>query len=193
MLFTKELQNKNIILASKSPRRQQLLKELNIPFIIKTKEISEDYSTHLKKKKITEYLAKLKAKPFTDLKENDILITSDTIVWFKGKPLEKPKDLNEAKKMLQQLSGKKHKVITSVCLTSKNKQIVFSDKTSVYFKKLTEEEINYYVKKYKPLDKAGSYGVQEWIGLIGIKKIKGSYYNIVGFPVYKLYKEILKF
>ncbi len=193
MLFTKKLQNKNIILASKSPRRQQLLKELNIPFKIETKEVAEEYSKLLKKKKITEYLAKLKAKPFTNLKESDILVTSDTIVWFKGKPLEKPKNLEDAKKMLQQLSGKKHKVITSVCLTSKTKQIVFSDKTSVYFKKLTEEEINYYVENYKPLDKAGSYGVQEWIGLIGIKKIKGSYYNIVGFPVHKFYKEILKF
>ncbi len=193
MLFTKKLQNKNIILASKSPRRQQLLKELNIPFKIETKEVAEEYSKLLKKKKITEYLAKLKAKPFTNLKESDILVTSDTIVWFKGKPLEKPKNLEDAKKMLQQLSGKKHKVITSVCLTSKNKQIVFSDKTSVYFKKLTEEEIKYYVENYKPLDKAGSYGVQEWIGLIGIKKIKGSYYNIVGFPVHKFYKEILKF
>ena len=193
MLFTKKLQNKNIILASKSPRRQQLLKELNIPFKIETKEVAEEYSKLLKKKKITEYLAKLKAKPFTNLKESDILVTSDTIVWYKGKPLEKPKNLEDAKKMLQQLSGKKHKVITSVCLTSKTKQIVFSDNTSVYFKKLTEEEINYYVENYKPLDKAGSYGVQEWIGLIGIKKIKGSYYNIVGFPVHKFYKEILKF
>lgn len=193
MLFTKKLQNKNIILASKSPRRQQLLKELNIPFKIEIKEIAEDYPKILKKKKITEYLAKLKATPFKGLKENDILITSDTIVWFNKKPLEKPKNLEDAKIMLQKLSGKKHAVYTSVCLTSKEKQIVFSCKTTVYFKKLIKEEINYYVEKYKPLDKAGSYGIQEWIGLIAIKKIKGSYYNIVGFPVHKFYKEILKF
>jgi len=193
MLFTEKLKNKNLILASKSPRRQQLLKELNIPFSIQTKEIEENYSKLLKKKQITEFLARLKSKPFTDLKENDIVITSDTIVWFKGKPLEKPKNLEDAKKMLQHLSEKKHTVYTSICLKSKSKERVFSDKTTVYFKKLTNDEINYYVNKYKPLDKAGSYGVQEWIGLIGIKKIKGSYYNIVGFPVHKFYKEILKF
>ena len=193
MLFTDKLQNKNIILASKSPRRQQLLKELNIPFTIKTIEIAENYSKLLKKKQITAYLAKLKATPFKNLQENDILITSDTIVWFKGKPLEKPKNLDDAKEMLSKLSGKKHSVYTSICLTSKTKQKVFSAKTTVYFKKLSSEEINYYVNNYQPLDKAGSYGIQEWIGLIGIKKIMGSYYNIVGFPVHKFYKEILKF
>ena len=193
MLFTDKLQNKNIILASKSPRRQQLLKELNIPFTIKTIEIAENYSKLLKKKQITAYLAKLKATPFKNLQENDILITSDTIVWFKGKALEKPKNLDDAKEMLSKLSGKKHLVYTSICLTSKTKQKVFSAKTTVYFKKLSSEEINYYVNNYQPLDKAGSYGIQEWLGLIGIKKIIGSYYNIVGFPVHKFYKEILKF
>lgn len=193
MLFTDKLQNKNIILASKSPRRQQLLKELNIPFTIKTIEIAENYSKLLKKKQITAYLAKLKATPFKNLQENDILITSDTIVWFKGKALEKPKNLDDAKEMLSKLSGKKHQVYTSICLTSKTKQKVFSAKTTVYFKKLSSEEINYYVNNYQPLDKAGSYGIQEWLGLIGIKKIIGSYYNIVGFPVHKFYKEILKF
>ncbi len=193
MLFTDKLQNKNIILASKSPRRQQLLKELNIPFTIKTIEIAENYSKLLKKKQITAYLAKLKATPFKNLQENDILITSDTIVWFKGKALEKPKNLDDAKEMLSKLSGKKHLVYTSICLTSKTKQKVFSAKTTVYFKKLSSEEINYYVNNYLPLDKAGSYGIQEWLGLIGVKKIIGSYYNIVGFPVHKFYKEILKF
>ena len=193
MLFTEKLKNKNIILASKSPRRQQLLKELNIPFTIKTIEIAENYSKLLKKKQITAYLAKLKATPFKNLQEKDILITSDTIVWFKGKALEKPKNLDDAKEMLLKLSGKKHQVYTSICLTSKTKQKVFSAKTSVYFKKLSSEEINFYVNNYQPLDKAGSYGIQEWLGLIGIKKIVGSYYNIVGFPVHKFYKEILKF
>jgi septum formation protein len=193
MLFTEILKNKNIILASQSPRRQQLLKELNIPFEIKIKRVKENYPKLLKKKEITEYLVKLKAEPFTNLKENDILITSDTIVWFKGKPLEKPKNLDDAKRMLQKLSGKKHKVITSICLKSKDKQKIFSDITTVFFKKLNTDEITYYINKYKPLDKAGSYGVQEWIGLIGIKKIVGSYYNIIGFPVHKFYKEILKF
>jgi septum formation protein len=193
MLFTEKLKNKNLILASKSPRRQQLLKELNIPFSIEIKEVEENYSKLLKKKEITEYLAKLKATVFNNLKENDVLITADTIVWFKGKPLEKPKNLKDAKEMLQKLSGKKHRVITSVCLKSATKQKVFTDITKVYFKTLTDQEITYYVDKYQPLDKAGSYGVQEWIGLIAIKKIKGSYYNIVGFPVHKFYKEILNF
>lgn len=193
MLFTEKLKNKNLILASKSPRRQQLLKELNIPFSIEIKEVEENYSKLLKKKEITEYLAKLKATVFNNLKENDVLITADTIVWFKGKPLEKPKNLKDAKEMLQKLSGKKHRVITSVCLKSATKQKVFTDITKVYFKTLTNQEITYYVDKYQPLDKAGSYGVQEWIGLIAIKKIKGSYYNIVGFPVHKFYKEILNF
>ncbi|HFS67541.1 MAG TPA: septum formation protein Maf [Flavobacteriia bacterium] len=193
MLFTEKLKNKNLILASKSPRRQQLLKELNIPFSIEIKEVEENYSKLLKKKEITEYLAKLKATAFNNLKENDVLITADTIVWFKGKPLEKPKNLKDAKEMLQKLSGKKHRVITSVCLKSATKQKVFTDITKVYFKTLTNQEITYYVDKYQPLDKAGSYGVQEWIGLIAIKKIKGSYYNIVGFPVHKFYKEILNF
>ena len=193
MLFLEKLKNKNIILASKSPRRQQMLKELNIPFVIETREIAENYSENLKGKEITDYLAELKASVFTNLKENDILITSDTIVWFKGKPLEKPKNLQEAKQMLKQLSNNKHKVITSICLKSKNKQVVFNDVTKVIFNKLTDDEINYYVEKYQPLDKAGSYGIQEWIGLIAIKRIKGSYHNIVGFPVHKFYKEILKF
>ncbi len=193
MLFLEKLKNKNIILASKSPRRQQMLKELNIPFVIETREIAENYSENLKEKEITDYLAELKASVFTNLKENDILITSDTIVWFKGKPLEKPKNLQEAKQMLKKLSNNKHKVITSICLKSKNKQVVFNDVTKVVFNKLTNTEINYYVEKYQPLDKAGSYGIQEWIGLIAIKKIKGSYHNIVGFPVHKFYKEILKF
>ncbi len=193
MIFTEKLKNKNIILASKSPRRQQLLKEMDIPYTVQTKEVDEIYPKLYKKKKITDFLAKLKAKPFKKLKENDILITSDTIVWLQGKPLGKPKDLEDAKKMLHKLSGKKHLVITSVCLTSTKKQRVFNDTTKVYFKKLSKEEIDYYVMKYHPLDKAGSYGIQEWIGLTAIKKIEGSYYNIVGFPVHKFYKEILKF
>ncbi|HIE45174.1 MAG TPA: septum formation protein Maf, partial [Flavobacteriaceae bacterium] len=188
-----KLKNKNIILASGSPRRQQFLKDLNLNFTIQLKEVEEIYPKHLKGKAIVKYLAKLKSRPFVNLKENDILITADTIVWHEGKMLGKPKTEKDAISMIKSLSGKRHKVYSAVCLKSANKEIVFSDVTKVIFNELSKEEIVYYVKKFKPLDKAGSYGIQEWIGLIGVKKIKGSYFNVMGFPVHKFYKEILKF
>lgn len=188
-----KLSSKNIILASGSPRRQQLLKNLNLDFTIQLKEIEEIYPKHLKGKKIVKYLAKLKSSPFTNLKSNDILITADTIVWHEGKMLGKPKSVQDAVAMLKSLSGKSHKVYSAVCLKSANKEHIFSDVTKVFIKKLTNSEIEYYVDKYKPLDKAGSYGIQEWIGLIGVKKIVGSYFNVMGFPVHKFYKNILKF
>ena len=188
------LRNKKIILASKSPRRQQFLKDLGVEFTIKTKEVEEIYPEELKGTEITDFLAELKANAFDkELEEEEILITSDTIVWLKGEALGKPKDRAEAFKILKKLSDKKHKVITSVCLKSKNKTVVFSETTVVYFEKLTEEEINYYLETAMPYDKAGSYGIQEWIGLIGVKKIKGSYFNVVGLPVHRVYKELLKF
>ena len=192
-MLSNKLKNKNIILASGSPRRQQFLKDLNLDFTIQLKEIEEIYPNHLKGKEIVKFLAKLKASPFTNLKEQDILVTADTIVWHKGKMLGKPKTTTEAIKMLQSLSGKKHKVYSAVCLKSVNKEIIFSDVTKVIFNKLSIKEVEYYVKTFKPLDKAGSYGIQEWIGLIGVKKIKGSYFNVMGFPVHKFYKELMKF
>ncbi len=192
MLHNK-FKNKNIILASGSPRRQELFKELGINFSIKVKEVEEIYPLTLKKEEITNYLAELKAQVFeNEIGENDIVVTADTIVWHNNKALEKPKDKFEAINMLQQLSGTKHTVFTSICIKTKEIQKVFSDETIVYFKNLSEEELVYYVENYKPFDKAGAYGIQEWIGFIGITRLEGSYYNVMGLPVHKLYEELIK-
>jgi septum formation protein len=192
-MFFKNLENKNIILASGSPRRQELFKILNIPFKVIVKEVNETYSKELKGSEITAFLARKKASEFSSiLKEDDIVITSDTIVWFDGKALEKPKNLLESKKMLKQLSNSKHQVYTSICIKTKFSEKVISDETTVYFENLSTELIDYYVTNYKTLDKAGGYGIQDWFGLVGVKKIDGSYYNVMGFPVHKLCKELLK-
>jgi len=190
-MLKEKLKNYNIILASKSPRRQQFFKDLNLDFTIQLKEVEEIYPKELKGTEITEFLADLKSKAFTNLSDKDLLITSDTIVWLENKALGKPKDADEAFKMLQSLSGKKHEVITSISIKTKNFQKIISDVSSVYFKKLSDNEINYYIKIYKPFDKAGGYGIQEWIGFIGIDKIEGSYFNVVGLPVHKLYKTLI--
>ncbi len=193
-MLKEKLQGKHLILASGSPRRQHFFQELDLEFEIRLKEIKEDYPNHLKKEEITDYLAKLKASPFkNELKENDILITADTIVWLNNKAIGKPKNTEAAENMLKTLSGKSHKVISSVCITSVEKQIVFNDVTEVTFKVLSKEEIQFYIKKYQPFDKAGSYGIQEWIGYIGIEKITGSYFNVMGFPVHKFYQQLLIF
>ncbi|MDY0779584.1 Maf-like protein [Tenacibaculum sp. IB213877] len=192
-MLSSKLANYNIILASGSPRRQHFLKDLHIDFEIRVKEVDEIYPNHLKGIEITDYLATLKSKPFeNELTEKDILITSDTIVWHQNKALGKPKDYDEAFEMLWQLSGKTHEVITSVCIKNKNFQKIVNDTTIVEFKKLSKEEIDYYITNYRPYDKAGAYGIQEWIGKIGIKTIKGSYFNVVGLPVHKLYEELMK-
>jgi len=188
-----ELENKNIILASGSPRRQTFMKELGLNYTIQLKEIEETYPEFYKKSAITDFLALKKARAFSSLKENDILITADTIVWFKNKALEKPKDKEEAVRTLSILSDNKHLVITSVCLKSSKKEKVFNCTTKVYFNKLSAKIINYYVENFNPYDKAGAYGIQEWIGYIAVKKIKGSYFNVMGFPVHKFYKELLRF
>lgn len=188
-----QLKKYNVILASGSPRRQQFLKDLLIEHTIQLKEVEEIYPDTLVKGEITEFLAKLKAKAFNNLSDKDILITSDTIVWDKNKCLGKPNTKKEAIEMMKGFSNNKHHVFTSICLKSANKEVVFTDKTTVYFEKLSKEEIEFYVNKFKPFDKAGSYGIQEWIGLIGVKKLKGSYFNVMGFPVHKLYKELSKF
>jgi septum formation protein len=181
-------------LASGSPRRQHFLKELGLDFEIRLKEVEEIYPTSLEGEEITDYLAKLKARPFEqELNENDILITSDTIVWLENKAIGKPKNIVDATVMLSKLSGKTHKVISSICITTTNKQIVIHDTTLVKFKVLSEDEIDYYINNYKPFDKAGSYGIQEWIGFIGIEKIEGSYFNVMGFPIHKFYNEMIKF
>lgn len=193
-MLKEKLHGKRLILASGSPRRQHFFQELDLEFEIRLKEIKENYPKHLKGEEITNYLAKLKASPFkNELKENDILITADTIVWLNNKAIGKPKNTEDAENMLKTLSGKLHKVISSVCLTSFDKQIVFNDVTEVTFKELSKEEIQFYINKYKPFDKAGSYGIQEWIGYIGIEKITGSYFNVMGFPVHKFYQQLLNF
>jgi septum formation protein len=179
----------NIILASGSPRRQQFLKDLDLDFEIRLKEVEEIYPDHLQGVEITNYLAKLKANAFEGtLADNEILITSDTIVWFENKALGKPKDYTDAFTMLKAMSGKTHEVITSVCFKTQQKTDTLFEVTKVTFNKLTEEVIRYYLDHYKPFDKAGAYGIQEWIGLIGIAKIEGSYTNVVGLPTDKVYE-----
>ena len=191
-MLRNKLSKFNIILASGSPRRQRFLKELDIPFTIDIKEVEEVYPKHLKAEEITDYLADLKSKPFTSLKSNDLLITSDTIVWFNETALGKPKNKKDAFLMLKKMSGKQHYVYTSISIKSCFFQKIFNDVTIVEFEKFTDEEINYYLEKFNPYDKAGSYGIQDWIGLIGVKKITGSYFNVMGLPVHKLYKKLLK-
>jgi len=192
-MLSKKFKNKNIILASGSLRRQELFKELNIPFSIQVKNVEEVYAENLKEEEITNYLAELKATAFENkIAKKDIVITADTIVWHRNKPLEKAKNKQQAVNMLQKLSGTSHKVITSVCIKTLNSQKTFFDTTKVYFKHLTDKEISYYVENYKPFDKAGAYGIQEWIGFIGVTKLEGSYFNVMGLPVHKLYEELLK-
>lgn len=188
------LSNKEIILASKSPRRKELLTGLGVEFSTKTKEVDESYSKSLNTYKVAEFLAEKKAKAFDEeLEENQIVITSDTVVICDGEILGKPSSKIFAFDMLSKLSGKSHEVVTGVCLMSKNKSIVFSDTTKVWFKELSCDEMNYYIKNYQPFDKAGSYGIQEWIGYIGIEKIEGTYFNVMGLPVNLLYKRLIEF
>jgi septum formation protein len=192
-MLREKLQHKNIILASGSPRRQQYFKELDIDFSIQLKEVEEIYPNHLKAEEITNFLAELKAAAFQDLNEKDVLITSDTIVWHESKALGKPKDYKDAFEMLQSMSNKTHEVITSVSFKTTVKTETIFEITKVTFKKLSDEAITYYLDNYKPFDKAGSYGIQEWIGLTGISKIEGSYANVVGMPVDKVYDKLLEF
>ncbi|MBN8702897.1 MAG: septum formation protein Maf [Bacteroidetes bacterium] len=182
------------VLASKSPRRQYLLKELGVDFEIRTKDVDESFPVNLCAEEIPLYLSKKKADAFRDELGNDeVIITSDTIVWINGKALNKPESFEEAKYMLQTLSGKMHEVFTGVTIQSKHKQKSFYACTKVFFKTLTEQEITFYVETYKPYDKAGSYGAQEWIGLIGVERIDGSYFNVMGLPVKELYEELIRF
>lgn len=185
------LKDHHIILASGSPRRQQFFKDLNIDFEIRLKPVEEVYPDRLYKYEISDYLAQLKSLPFKDeLKDKDILITSDTIVWHEGKALGKPSGRDEAIAMLTSLSGKSHEVITSICFTTKKLEKTVNSITKVYFRELLPEEIEYYVDTYAPFDKAGAYGIQEWIGQVGIDKIEGSYFNVVGLPVNEVYSNL---
>ncbi|MDA9576024.1 Maf family nucleotide pyrophosphatase [Flavobacteriaceae bacterium] len=193
-MLKKHLKSKNLILASGSPRRQDLLKSLGVPFEIRLKQIDEQYPKELTQSDISDYLAKLKSNAFTEeLKPNDVLITSDTIVWHEDVALGKPKTKEDALLMLQKLSGKTHDVITSVCIKSWSKEYIFNSTTKVTFKELSEKEIEFYINNYNPMDKAGAYGIQDWIGQIGVTKIDGSYFNVMGFPIDKIYTQLLKF
>ncbi|MGY5846787.1 Maf-like protein [Salegentibacter sp. HM20] len=186
------LKDKEIILASGSPRRQKFFEQLQIPVTIDVRPVKEVCPDYLENEQITDYLAELKAEAFQkEIKENQILITSDTIVCHQGKALGKPTNAAEAKEMLHSLSGHAHEVITSVCFTTTKEQRTVNEKTKVYFKELTAGEIDYYVDNYKPFDKAGGYAIQEWIGLIGITRIEGSYVNVVGLPTHLVYDHLL--
>ncbi|MFD0932960.1 Maf family nucleotide pyrophosphatase [Psychroflexus salinarum] len=184
------LKNKRIILASGSPRRQEILKSIGVNFEVELRSVDEVFSDKLKHHEISDYLAQLKAEQFDDLKPNDILITGDTIVWHQGKALNKPNDEEEAFEMLQSLSNTTHEVISSFCLKTSEKTETFFDSTQVKFKSLSEDEIWHYINNYQPFDKAGAYGIQEWIGQIGISEIKGSFYTVMGFPIHLVYKKL---
>jgi septum formation protein len=178
-----------LILASGSPRRQQFFKDLDLEFEVRLKEVEEIYPEHLQAEEITNYLAELKANAFEgDLAADELLVTSDTLVWHQGKALGKPKDAEDAFQILQSLSDATHEVITSVCFKTTTKMETIYEVSKVTFTHLSEEAIRYYISNYKPFDKAGAYGIQEWIGLIGISKIEGSYTNVVGLPTEKVYR-----
>ena len=185
--------NRPIILASQSPRRHQLLKDAGFDFEIRTKSIDEVFPEDMNQAEVAEYLAVLKAEAVKDWVVNDeIVITADSIVVLDNVIYGKPKDKADAFQMIKKLSSKVHQVITGVCILSKEGTIRFSDVTNVYFDEVSDEEINYYIDNYKPYDKAGGYGVQEWIGYAKVKKIEGSYYNVMGLPIHKVYAALMK-
>ena len=182
----------NVVLASNSPRRKELMSGLGIDYVVKTlPDVDESYPGKLRGEEIPAYISREKADAYKKLIQPDeLLITADTIVWLDGEVLGKPKDKEDAVRMLRKLSGASHQVITGVCLTTKDWQKSFTATTDVTFAALTDEEIDYYVGKYAPMDKAGAYGVQEWIGFIGVEAISGSYFNVMGLPIQRLYKEL---
>ena len=189
------LKKYEILLASNSPRRRELLAGLDIDYrVTALPEVNESYPDTLSGEEIPLYISQEKAAAYRRfMKDNTLLITADTIVWLDGKVYGKPRDIADAKAMLQALSGKTHTVITGVTLTSLQKQISLAVSTEVTFAALGDDEIDYYVETYRPLDKAGAYGVQEWIGYIGVTGLKGSYYNVMGLPIQRLYTELKKF
>jgi len=190
-MLNDKLKAYNIILASGSPRRQQFFKDLGLDFQIILKPVKEEYPDRLKHFEISNYLAQLKSLPFENqLKDNDILITSDTIVWHNNKALGKPRSQDEAFEMLESLSGKTHEVISSVCIKTNASQKTVHAITKVTFKTLSADEIWHYIKNYSPMDKAGAYGIQEWFGFIAVTKIEGSYFNVMGLPVHLVYQAL---
>ncbi|CAD0008977.1 Maf-like protein [Flavobacterium salmonis] len=187
-MLKEKLKKYTLILASGSPRRQQFFKDLDLEFEIRLKDIEEIYPPELKAIEITDFLALLKANAFEgELKENEILVTSDTIVWHQNKALGKPKDAKEAFEMIKSMSGTTHEVITSVCFKTSSSSTILNDITKVTFNNLSDEAILYYIANYKPYDKAGAYGIQEWFGFMAVAKVEGSYTNVMGLPTSKVY------
>ncbi len=186
--------NYRIILASTSPRRQQLMKDAGIPYeVVIAKDIDEKYPGHLSKTRIPVFLAQRKARAVSSMiKGNTVIIGADTIVWLKNRVINKPTNEQDAFNILSALSGQMHEVLTGVCLLSSHREMAFYEKSRVYFNRLSSEQILYYIRTFKPFDKAGAYGIQEWIGYIGIKKIEGSFYNVMGLPVDRVYRELIK-
>ncbi len=182
-----------LLLASASPRRQELLASLNFPFEVVKIDCDESYPKDLATKDIAAFVAKTKAEAYKDLKENEILLTSDTIVALEDEILLKPKNANEAFEMLKKLSGKTHQVYTSICITTLDNLITETDGADATMQIISDAEINYYIEKYKPFDKAGSYGIQEWLGMSKIENINGSYYSIMGLPTHLVYKYLSKY
>ncbi|MGB6267686.1 MAG: Maf family nucleotide pyrophosphatase [Olleya sp.] len=190
-MLKEKLKDRHIILASGSPRRQQFFRDLGLDFEVRLKDIKEDYPNKLLHFEISDYLAQLKSLPFLEeLKDNEILVTSDTIVWHKNIALGKPRNNNEAFAMLKALSDDTHEVITSVCIRTKIFQKTVNAVTKVTFKAFTNDEIWHYIQTYSPLDKAGAYGIQEWIGQIGVISIEGSFFNVVGMPTHLVYETL---
>ncbi|GGK68123.1 Maf family nucleotide pyrophosphatase [Rufibacter glacialis] len=185
---------RNLILASNSPRRKELLTNLGLTFEVRVKEVDENYPPELARAEVAEYLAAHKASFYQEgLNPEDVIITADTIVCLDELVLNKPYDHAQATRMLTMLSGRSHEVYTGVCLLSQEKSLVFHDVTTVHFRDFTREEIDFYINTYKPFDKAGSYGAQDWLGLVGIERIEGSYFNVMGLPVHRLYQELQTF
>jgi len=191
-MLLQKLKDYRLILASSSPRRQQFLRDMNLDFEVRSTNVEEVFPKQLKGTEITDYLAELKANVF-DLKEKEILVSCDTIVCLGDRVFGKPRDYNEAYSFLKELSGKTHQVISSVCIKSYKRKKIFSDVTLVTFAKLFDEMIGFYLDNYKPFDKAGAYGIQDWLGAVAIEKIEGSYTNVVGLPTEKFYRELLCF
>lgn len=195
MLLHEKLQPYRLLLASQSPRRRELIAGSGIPFTLTAKyDCEERYPTTLAAEEVPAYLSRLKSEAYPEaLAENDILLTADTVVILEGEVLGKPKDRTDAIDMLGRLAGNRHTVITGVTLRTATRTETFSARSDVWFRALTEEEITYYVDTCKPFDKAGSYGIQEWIGYVGIERIDGSFYNVMGLPIQRLYLELEKF
>jgi septum formation protein len=183
----------HLILASNSPRRQAMLKELGITYTIRLQDIDESFDENMPPHEVPAMLAKRKAAAFLTLQPDEVVLTADTVVICEGKILNKPASSQEAIEMLQFLSNKKHTVVTAFCLSSNAKQLCKADSTDVYFRELSLTEISHYVETYKPFDKAGSYGVQEWIGMTGITRIDGSYFTVVGLPIHLVYESLQTF